>query len=183
MGELIRHRLFRESCVQSHGYAFVKDLSRLGRDMSRIVLVDNSPVAMAASVSNSIPILSYYDNRMDKELPKLLATLYQLKMGGNVPNCLRTSFPGFRKQIEDFIGISAPSSSSYIGGSCSYDYDCKNEDYQSTASEESLLNLSSSSTPSYREEVRAQQLSANRIRMEAMLPAKRQKKEEEWEAI
>jgi len=39
MGELIRHRLFRESCVQSHGYAFVKDLSRLGRDMSRIVLV------------------------------------------------------------------------------------------------------------------------------------------------
>mmetsp|Transcript_9487 Transcript_9487/g.13246 ORF Transcript_9487/g.13246 Transcript_9487/m.13246 type:complete len:260 (-) Transcript_9487:306-1085(-) len=108
-GELITHRLFRDACVESHGYAFVKDVSRLGRDLSKVVLVDNSPIAMAASAANAIPILSYFDNRKDRELPKLLATLYHLRMCRDVQDCLQNRFPGFRKQIDEFIGAAGKS--------------------------------------------------------------------------
>ncbi|GAB5357422.1 hypothetical protein AAMO2058_000373400 [Amorphochlora amoebiformis] len=101
----ISHRLFRESCVQSNGFAFVKDISKLGRDMSKVVLVDNSPVAMVASPDNSIPLVPFYDNKDDQELPKLLQTLYNLKMAGDVQRGLRQSFPGFRKQIMDFLAL------------------------------------------------------------------------------
>lgn len=38
------YRLFREQCTYLNN-AFVKDLTRLGRSMRDIIIVDNSPVA------------------------------------------------------------------------------------------------------------------------------------------
>lgn len=48
----VRKRLFRHSTIQCKGHSFVKDLSLLGRDMGRIVLLDNSPIAMLATPDN-----------------------------------------------------------------------------------------------------------------------------------
>jgi len=76
---LITHRLYRSSTVTFKGQPYVKDISKLGRDMSRIVLIDNNPCAMLASPDNVIPIMSFYDSKTDNELPKVLALLRKLK--------------------------------------------------------------------------------------------------------
>lgn len=48
-------RLFREHCVLHRGN-FVKDLSRLGRDISQVIIVDNSPYSYLFHPRNAVPI-------------------------------------------------------------------------------------------------------------------------------
>ncbi|XP_074926443.1 LOW QUALITY PROTEIN: carboxy-terminal domain RNA polymerase II polypeptide A small phosphatase 1 [Chelonoidis abingdonii] len=66
-----RARLFRESCVFHRGN-YVKDLSRLGRDLSRIIIVDNSPASYIFHPDNAVPVASWFDNMADTELLDLL---------------------------------------------------------------------------------------------------------------
>ncbi|KAJ8272875.1 hypothetical protein GJAV_G00094450 [Gymnothorax javanicus] len=68
---VFRARLFRESCVFHRGN-YVKDLSRLGRELNNVIIVDNSPASYIFHPENAVPVQSWFDDMTDTELLELL---------------------------------------------------------------------------------------------------------------
>ncbi|XP_040496590.1 carboxy-terminal domain RNA polymerase II polypeptide A small phosphatase 1 isoform X3 [Ursus maritimus] len=88
-----RARLFRESCVFHRGN-YVKDLSRLGRDLRRVLILDNSPASYVFHPDNAVPVASWFDNMSDTELHDLLPFFEQLSRVEDVYSVLRQPRPG-----------------------------------------------------------------------------------------
>lgn len=64
---LIKYRLYRESCIIYNG-TFVKDLSLLGRDLRKVIIVDNSPSCYMLQPYNGLAIQDFNGNPEDNEL-------------------------------------------------------------------------------------------------------------------
>jgi len=72
---LIKHRLFRESCVFHENQVYVKDLSRLGRNIKECIIIDNSPFSFLFDPNNAIGCTSWFGDENDTELRDLLPVL------------------------------------------------------------------------------------------------------------
>ena len=72
--KICTYRLFREHCTLINT-SFVKDLKKLGRDLKDVIIVDNSPMAYLLNNENGLPILTWFDDKNDKELFKLCPIL------------------------------------------------------------------------------------------------------------
>ena len=85
-------RLFREHCSLINA-TFVKDLQRLGRDLKNIIIVDNSPLSYALHSENGLPILTWFEDKTDRELYTIIPVLEFL-----------STVPDVRDFIPKFVG-------------------------------------------------------------------------------
>lgn len=57
----ISKRLYRDSCTFRRG-SYLKDLKKLGRDLCRVVIVDNLPENFGLQKDNGIAIKSWFND-------------------------------------------------------------------------------------------------------------------------
>jgi len=80
--------LHRDFCKKKRNH-YVKDLSKLGRDLSHVIIIDNSPVCYSLQPENAIPIRTWRSNASDRELLDLIPILCALSTVGNIPDIIR----------------------------------------------------------------------------------------------
>uniref|UniRef100_A0A4W5MD81 protein-serine/threonine phosphatase n=1 Tax=Hucho hucho TaxID=62062 RepID=A0A4W5MD81_9TELE len=80
---VFRARLFRESCVFHQGF-YVKDLSLLGRELHKTLILDNSPASYIFHPENAVPVVSWFDDVEDSELRNLLPVFEDLSQAEDV---------------------------------------------------------------------------------------------------
>lgn len=74
---IVPHKLYRNSCTMSNGI-FVKDMSKLGRPLESIIILDNAAASYLFHPENGILAVAFYDDKEDtflKDIEDLLAKL------------------------------------------------------------------------------------------------------------
>ena len=101
--ELFDYNFYREHCFLS-GTKFIKDISRIGRDLKKIIVVDDLPENLKSHSENGILICPYNredeDDRVLYELKKLLILFFILGYED-----LRTAIKNYKDEIYNKITL------------------------------------------------------------------------------
>ena len=71
--------LFRKYCIHTNNGLYLKDLRILNRDLSKVVIVDNSILSFAFQLDNGIPIVPFQSDKTDAIFPKVKDYILSLK--------------------------------------------------------------------------------------------------------
>ncbi|KAH6641747.1 NLI interacting factor-like phosphatase-domain-containing protein [Chaetomium tenue] len=77
-------RYYRQHCTFRHG-AFIKDLSSVEPDLSKVMILDNSPLSYMFHQDNAIPIQGWISDPTDSDLSNLIPFLEGLHRTGLEP--------------------------------------------------------------------------------------------------
>jgi len=84
----INRRYYRQSCVNKSG-AYLKNLHTVCKDLSKVVIVDNSPIAFSLNRENGIAIPDYLGtNHQDESLLHLIPLLERVRDAEDVRHAL-----------------------------------------------------------------------------------------------
>ena len=75
--KVINYKLYRKHTEQING-VFIKDLSKLGRDLSKILIVDNNKDNFSLQPENGLHICSFIGDQNDDELYNLSSDLMKI---------------------------------------------------------------------------------------------------------
>ena len=87
-------RLYRENCVLI-GSAYVKDLSKLGRDLCKVIIVDNDLACFYLQQENGILIKPFLGNKEEKDVS--LNNLYDI-----LSKIIKNKFQDIRIELEKY---------------------------------------------------------------------------------
>lgn len=103
--ENIKYRLYRQH-TSPYGHLIAKDLSKIGRDLSRWIIVDNVADNFALQPENGIFIKTWYDDMEDTWLYDLIPLLKGLVV--NKVKDVRKSLRSYRDQVLRHIAAGIP---------------------------------------------------------------------------
>ena len=97
----IKHRLYRQHTIRSEK-CYIKDLSRIGRDLKRMIIVDNVGENFQLQPENGILIKSWLDDPSDTALLELAPLLKEIakKKVGDVKEALNKFSMQMNEQSE-----------------------------------------------------------------------------------
>ena len=75
--DLIQYKLYREHATQK-GMSFIKDISKLGRDLRKVIIIDNIAENFQLQANNGIYINTWEDDENDTSLIDLMPMLKKL---------------------------------------------------------------------------------------------------------
>lgn len=90
-GRLFSALLTREHCTNMD-QLYIKDLSRLGRPLERVVCVDDHVGSCLLQPSNAVPVAPYLGDPIDQELPHVLSVLHRLRDAEDVREPLQRMY-------------------------------------------------------------------------------------------
>jgi CTD small phosphatase-like protein 2 len=103
---LISRRMYRGSCTFSRGN-YLKDLSKIKKDLRKIIIVDNLKENMKLQADNGITIKGWYnDNPNDTELIKIGKGLKDIYLSGQED--VRPLIRDFLKKPKRTFSIHSP---------------------------------------------------------------------------
>lgn len=99
--KLISYRLYRQHTILASNF-FIKDLSKLGRDLSKVIIVDNVAENFQLQPDNGIFIRTWYEDPKDAALRELSPLLKEIscKQVKDIRQALRNLRDQMIKQIQ-----------------------------------------------------------------------------------
>ncbi|KAG8077477.1 hypothetical protein GUJ93_ZPchr0007g4324 [Zizania palustris] len=99
--KMFSRRYFWESCVFTNT-GYMKDLTVVGVDLAKVVIIDNTPQVFQLQVNNGIPIESWFNDSSDEALPQLIPFLEILAFADDVRPIIAKKFGNKKDIVEIF---------------------------------------------------------------------------------